>query len=163
MHSLTSTAILLSFGYNLFFVPVSISYEYEPTHPMLLTLDLLAVLYYMVDLLVVSHTSNIDMYGNVNRSKVKILVAYSQNGLIFDMMAALPLDYIGLALGISQQTRAWFRLNRLLKVKRIVRLARLIHDHSQSVGAYGMLLVYLVLYIYLNHYAACLMFLIGKI
>jgi hypothetical protein len=58
-------------------VPVSIAYEYEPESNFLLAIDVFAVIYYMIDIGVVSTTSYTDDYGTINRTKLKIIVAYS--------------------------------------------------------------------------------------
>jgi hypothetical protein len=88
---------------------------------------------------------------------------YSENGLLQDIIAGMPLDYIALVLRVPLWARTWLRLNRLLKLTRVTKLAQVFSDHAVGASKYSKLLLYLVLYIYLNHFAACFMFFIGKI
>jgi hypothetical protein len=58
----TSFLIVLMFGYNLFYVPVSIVYEYE-AGGLFYIMDGLAVAYYILDIWIRAHTGYINDRG----------------------------------------------------------------------------------------------------
>ena len=153
---------MLAFMYNCFYVPVSICFNYEPVDA-LYGIDVLAITIYILDILVRANTALINENSVVESDIQTIRHTYINAGLFLEVLSAIPIDLIAFYLNTPMWTRSWFRCLRFIK---IVRLYRLIHIISpkikQNFMAYN-LTVYLVLYIYLNHFAACIFFYIGKI
>jgi hypothetical protein len=81
---------------------------------------------------------------------------------VLDLLAAIPADYIGAALGVPIWASGWVRLARLLKVYRVYRLIWGLFSESQVSMALINLAIYFCGFVYLNHVAACFMFYIGK-
>ena len=56
----------------------------------------------------------------LDRDLDKIWNKYATKALISDLIACIPVDYLGMGIGLSRYTRAWLRLLRLLKVYRVI-------------------------------------------
>jgi hypothetical protein len=106
--------VTLTFCYNLWYVPISIAFEYQITEPGFFLLDALAILVYVLDMPYKLHKASINEYGHIERNLHRIQEGYLRHGLFTDLIASLPLDY--LAITSPQWVGAWLRLLRLVKV-----------------------------------------------
>jgi hypothetical protein len=107
--------------YNAFYVPVAIAFDYELEGNSVIP-DVAAVIIYVLDIYIKSRTSIHDSSDQICKNIGSIMFLYAKDGLIFDILAAIPTDYICLLLGAPHWILAIFRLVRLLKVYRIMRL-----------------------------------------
>lgn len=154
--------IRFAFAYNLFYVPMSIGFDHE-SHGLLLILDVLCVLIHIIDIFILSNTALVNEYGDMEKDRNQVWSNYANNGLIIDSLAAMPIDYLAYAIGSPIWVRAWSRIFRLLKVIRIAKLLKFLSSNTKSSMMYYTLILYFIMFIYLNHFAACFMFYIGRI
>lgn len=108
--------MILSFCYNLFFVPIAICFDYELEDPGLWFVDVLAVVVYLLDIAVKFNSTLIYDNGMMERNKKVIANFYCSHILIMDALAALPVDYIAMTAGSAI---VWIRILRLLKFFRV--------------------------------------------
>lgn len=155
-------AVIFSFGYNLFYVPMGICYNYE-AYDGLLALDILSILVNIIDILMRSNSAILNEEGDIIKDRVTIWSTYANNGLIIDTVSAVPIDYIAYAIGSPIWARAWARCFRLLKGLRVYDILNFLSKNTKSSMTLYKLGVYFIMFIYLNHFAACFMFYIGKI
>jgi hypothetical protein len=78
-----------------------------------------------------------------------------------DIIAAIPLDY--LAILAPQWVGAWLRLLRLIKVGEVTNVLTELTQYSRTSMTMFYLTLYFIMFIYLTHFAACMMFFIGRI
>jgi hypothetical protein len=126
-------------------------------------MDIIAIIIYAIDMLVVQNTGTANEFEEIESNKQVLRRSYLNNGLILDILATVPVDYLGYGLGATLWSRCVFRLFRLLKLVRVYRIIKVIGPKLKGIFIAYDLTLYLVLYIYLNHFAACGMFLVGKL
>jgi hypothetical protein len=151
--------LIVAFCYNLFFVPISICFDYG-LEPEFYVFDILAVLVNAVDILVKFNSGFFYESGVFEKNKTIIQITYTNSTLIIDVLAAVPIDY--LALPSTSNSTAWFRMFRLLKFFRVYEILGQISKYSQISMKLYPIIVYFVMFIYLTHFSACWFFYIGK-
>jgi hypothetical protein len=157
--TLISTALV----YSAFYVTVSIAFDYTAKDRMALVFDVAAVSVYILDIYFKAHTAIECPTGEVVTNVDDILTIYSSQGLVLDVVAAIPFDYAGLYMGAPVWICSWIRLTRMLKFYRVYFLLNRMTEISTVSMAKLRLVILFVAYIYLNHLAACGMFYIGKL
>lgn len=86
--------VIIVLCYNLFYVPISIAFEYTTEDPGLLTIDVIAVAINAFDIFIRMNKGFINENGQVEKSPANIRQIYLKSGLFLDILAAFPADYI---------------------------------------------------------------------
>lgn len=159
-YNIWAALVIISFLYNLFFVPIAICFDYEISEVGYYFLDIFAVCVAIFDIVVKFNSTLIHENGVMERNKSVIANNYANHMLVIDCLAAIPIDYI--AIMASGTALAWIRLLRLLKFFRVKEILKQISTFSKLPMKLYPLIVYFVMFIYLTHLAACLFFFIGK-
>jgi hypothetical protein len=146
-------------GYNLFLVPIGISFEYDPVGAWV-TLEVTMFLVYIGDIAVSFHTALIGPSGELVVNRSQIAWTYANQFLLSDVVSVLPLDY--LVLGAPFWAVRWVRVIRLLKLVKLHARLRVLSNTLESGGTF-VLSIYFVCFVYLTHFAACLMFYVGRL
>ena len=110
-----SVIVILALCYNLFYVPISLAFEYEISDPGLMFIDCLVVTINTFDIFIKMNKGFINEMGLVEKTPANIRAIYLKNGLFADIVAAFPMDYV--AYGAPQYVLALLRMFRLLKAK----------------------------------------------
>ena len=87
----------------------------------------------------------------------KIQAYYVNNILIFDLLAAIPFDYLLLPFGqfgLSYELLRFLRILKFLKMKRIVETIRIVKKHSNISNALITFVLFFFVYAILSHFMA---------
>ena len=101
--------------------------------------------------------------GDMVKNRNKILAMYINRKLFKDLVSSVPVDYALLAINSSQTLRSYIRLLRLFKFYRVKQLLILLRKFAQMKFNLFNLVTYFVMFIFLNHFVACLFFYIGRL
>lgn len=110
--------------YEVFAIPLFLSYQISPTteDPILFAISSLINVYFLLDILACFLTGYIDRLGNVVMSPRRIAPWYIKRGLLLDVVAGIPWEWIPL-----QKTQSDVKVLRIVKAVRLLRLTRLLH------------------------------------
>jgi hypothetical protein len=161
LSNIWSMLVLLTFAYNLWYVPISIAFEYKITSTGFFILDWFAILIYALDIPFKLNKAVLDEYGNVETDLQRIRQRYMRTGLFTDFLSTLPLDYFTFA--APAHVSAWLRILRLVKISEIHSVLLELTRYSRTSLTLFNLFVYFILFIYLTHFAACFLFFIGRV
>jgi hypothetical protein len=126
IYNIWSTLLILSFGYNLFFVPIAICFDYKIENE-LYSVDVIVVVIAILDIMVKFNSA-------------------------FIYESAIPVDY--LAIHTTYNAIAWYRILRLLKFFRVYEILGQVSKFAKISMKLYPLIVYFAMFIYLTHFAA---------
>eukprot|EP01137_Pigoraptor_chileana_P019727 Opistho-2@81150 len=151
---------LFAAAYTLFSVPISAAF-YDHVHTTTwLTLDYIADVIFIVDILIRLRRTYRDEYGQLHESQEEITKKYLRSWLLFDIATAIPID---LPLRLVGNYRMWG----------LLRLARLGRTRSFAVWFWdldiphisvpvGRLVKNIIIIVYLAHWNACFFYLVSE-
>jgi hypothetical protein len=167
LHNLWTAMMALSTGYFLFIVPFQLALSYNIGEESLLNLgfDIFFSFTFVVDIFVRSRIAFVvndrgltDIVTDVD----EIQSYYVNNMLIFDILAAVPIDYILLPFGtygFTEELLRYVRILKLTKFSRAYETIKLYQQQSNWSSAFLTFSLYAMAYILLSHYmAACYIF-----
>ena len=163
--------MLVSTSYFLFMVPyqLALNYDiYEESGPWYLVPDIIFSFSFCVDIFlrsrlafVINERGESDIQTNVDQ----IQSYYVNNMLIFDILAAIPFDYLLLpfvSYGLSHELLRFLRILKFAKVKRILETITVIKKHSNIPNAVITFSLFFLLYTLLAHCMATSYIFIGQ-
>ncbi|XP_076850756.1 cyclic nucleotide-gated channel beta-3 [Brachyhypopomus gauderio] len=107
--------VTIALNYNLWFIPVRMAFPYHTpgTIPLWVTLDVLADLIYIIDMLVFQPRLQFCIAGDIIYDRTVIRKNYRDSAKFqYDLISALPLDVLCVPFGF----RSVFRINRVMKL-----------------------------------------------
>jgi hypothetical protein len=130
-------------------VPFSISFKYELDN-WLIPFDLLSLIIFGVDIFFTLKTAfnkNFEITINLN----EVAVDYMDTRFFVDLLATLPIDYFLLIFGVQQQTVAFVRALRLLKLYKPFDYIKTWRKHSNVKIALFTLFLMSILFVAISH------------
>ena len=91
---------------NLFYVPVSIAFQYEADRSWL-GLNILAMIIYLIDIFIQMRTAIPEPNGNLITDKSKIFALYVNKSLFYDIIFSIPWDLINFLLRADRTVCAY--------------------------------------------------------
>uniref|UniRef100_A0A4W4F983 Cyclic nucleotide-binding domain-containing protein n=1 Tax=Electrophorus electricus TaxID=8005 RepID=A0A4W4F983_ELEEL len=107
--------VTIALNYNLWFIPVRMAFPYHTpgTVPLWVTLDVLADLIYIIDMLVFQPRLQFCIAGDIIYDRTVIKKNYRDSRKFqYDLISVMPLDLLYMPFGF----RSLFRINRIMKV-----------------------------------------------
>jgi hypothetical protein len=92
----------------------------------------------------------------------EIAIDYMDTRFFFDILAVLPIDYFLIIFGVPQQTTAWIRALRLLKLYKPFDYIRIWRKHSNVKIALFTLFLMSIAFVVISHLMGCIYFYIGR-
>lgn len=130
-------------------MPFSISFKYELDN-WLIPFDLLSLIIFGVDIFFTLKTAfnkNFEITINLN----EVAVDYMDTRFFVDLLATLPIDYFLLIFGVQQQTVAFVRALRLLKLYKPFDYIKTWRKHSNVKIALFTLFLMSILFVAISH------------
>ena len=115
--------------YTYFIVPFSLAFEYEIDAWWLVPIDALTLIIFMIDIPISSRIA-MNKILEVTTETKEIMTDYINSRLALDLIAILPIDYLLIAAGASQQVKAYLRILRMLKLIKPYDYVKTIRKHS---------------------------------
>lgn len=81
----------------------------------------------------------------------EVMIDYMDTRFFFDILSVLPLDYFLLIFGVDQQTIAWVRVFRILKLYKPFDYIKIWRKHSNVKIALFTLFLLSVLFVVISH------------
>ncbi|KAA0704702.1 Cyclic nucleotide-gated cation channel beta-3 [Triplophysa tibetana] len=106
--------VTIAFNYNLWYIPVRMAFPYHKQEviPLWITLDLIADLIYIIDMIIFQPRLQFCKGGDIVYDRVVIKKKYRESGRFqSDVLSVLPLDLLYIPFGF----KSIFRVNRLMK------------------------------------------------
>jgi maltodextrin utilization protein YvdJ len=94
VYNIWSSLLIFSFLYNMFLVPIAICFAYE-LEKEAYAIDSLVVLITILDIGVKFISAIIYENGTIERDKAIIGTTYANSTFLIDVLAAIPVDYLG--------------------------------------------------------------------
>ncbi|KAK1795113.1 hypothetical protein P4O66_010293 [Electrophorus voltai] len=107
--------VTIALNYNLWFIPVRMAFPYHTpgTVPLWVTLDVLADLIYIIDMLVFQPRLQFCIAGDIIYDRTVIKKNYRDSRKFqYDLISVMPLDLLYMPFGF----RSLFRINRIMKI-----------------------------------------------
>ncbi|CAI2367549.1 unnamed protein product [Moneuplotes crassus] len=147
-------------AYVLFIVPFSISYEYH-FDAWLIPIDVIFQIILAFDIFITMKTA-LNKKFEISVDLKEIAIDYMDTRIFFDILAVFPLDYILMIFGVNQQTVAWVRILRILKLYKPFDYIKIWRKHSNVKIALFTLFLLSILFVIISHLMGCIYFYIGR-
>jgi CRP-like cAMP-binding protein len=153
--------MMIAVAYTAFIVPFWIAFEYS-FETWIIPIDIFTLVIFAIDILLTSRTAFDKDFDIVIDSSVTIS-DYVNTRLFFDAISIIPLDYVLMISGSGQQTVAFIRLLRLIKLYKPFDYSRAYRKHSNSKVAPLTFFTFVVIFFLFAHLFWCITFYVGRL
>ena len=136
-------------SYILFIVPFAISFEYS-FDVWLIPLDIITLIIMILDIFFTSKTA-LNKRFEITIDLKEVLIDYMDTRFFVDILSIMPVDYFLLLFGVEQQTIAFVRALRLLKLYKPFDYIKIWRKHSNVKIALFTLFLLSILFIVISH------------
>lgn len=160
MYYIWVAVMLIACSYTLFIVPFAIAFEYSFDY-WLIPFDLISLIIFMVDIVFTCRTA-FNKNFDISIDLKEVMIDYIDTRFFPDLLAVLPIDYFLLLFGVDQQTVAFVRALRLVKLYKPLDYIRTWRRHSNVKIALFTLFLMFILFVIISHVMGCMLFYVGR-
>ena len=160
-HRIWNIFMFCALIYNVITVPLRIAFEI-PISLGFFAFDSFFDICYWLNIYFLYHTGYLNQ-GIIVHNQRRIREHYMHTSAPFDILAALPLDLIGLAFNVNPALLGILRLPRLIRLKSLFRHFRIWEKRSHHQANFFRLAKLLCFTLVVIHFVACMWYTVGRI